>query len=193
MLGEPPFGGKYFSGDAHAGRDHGGAGENGFNVRLAPQGHNAPAQKERKNDAANRNQGRRAAHFHQLGGLDFQPYAKQKEHHTEVGKHPEDFTRRHPAQHPGADEDAGQNLTDNARLPSPFEQFSHYLGRAEYHQQRKRNLRGIMDSDQKRKREHSLELSRESAGPAARHSDQPAFFSSCTIVVLRFFTASASA
>ena len=127
-----PRAGEHLGGDADAGGDHRGAGEDALDARLAPERADDPQPSEEgDDDAGEGDQQRGAADLHQLGGLHFQADAEEEEHHAEVGEDGEDFVGRHPAEHVRADENAGENFADDARLAETLEDFRQELGGGE--------------------------------------------------------------
>ena len=69
-----------------------------------------------------------SADAHELGSFHFEADTKEEEHHAEIGEDGEDFVGGHPAEHVGADEDAGEDFADDAGLMEPLEEFGEELG-----------------------------------------------------------------
>ena len=134
--------GQHLGGNPHAGGDHGRAGEDALQPRFAPERTDSPSGEERHDDSRDRHQQRRAADLHQLGGLHLQSDAEEQKHHAEVGKRAQEFAGRQPAKHMRTDQDARENLTDDARLSEALEDFRQKFRRREDQEHRERDLDG---------------------------------------------------
>ena len=124
---------QHLGGDAHAGRDHGGAHENRSDRRLARQRHDSPTGHERADHAERGHQRRGSAHAQQLRGLDLEADAEQQEHGAQSGQRVQEGIGGHPVQDAGADHHTGKNFAGEARLPEALEQLGHEFGGSEDH------------------------------------------------------------
>ena len=134
--------GQHLGRDSDAGGDHGRAGEDALQPRLAPKRADSPSGEEGHDDSGDCHQQRRAADLHQFRGLHFQPDAEEQKHHTEVGERMQEFAGREPAKHVRADQDARENFSDDARLSEALEEFRQKFGRREDQEHRERDLGG---------------------------------------------------
>jgi hypothetical protein len=125
--------GEHLGSDTDAGGHHGCAGEDRFHVWLAPEPHNPPAQKKRRDHAEDGDRGGRSANAQQLLRLHFEAHAEQQEHHSELRERVQERGGGDPTERGRTDQHSGDNLAHDAGLLQPLEQFGQKFGRAENH------------------------------------------------------------
>lgn len=100
----------------------------------------SPAQQERNDDPQHGDQRGGPTNADQLACFHFQSHSKQEEHYTQFGHRREHLGWLDPRENTGTDENTGQDLADNPRLPDSLEHLSKHLCCPEHEEHGQRDV-----------------------------------------------------